>query len=80
MKKTTLFASLEARKLFGQLSKAALLDMCYTLSQLDTNESDEQIITKMAREALIVLGERQDRIPTVFWSLAKRKIDGEDDE
>jgi hypothetical protein len=56
-KKPPMFASPEAASLMDRLSKAALLDMCWTLAMLGTDESPEQILAKVCREAEIVTRE-----------------------
>ena len=76
-KKPVLIASDDVRRLLDQLSKAALIDMCWCLAGLGTNESADQILTKLAREVLLVTDARHDATPQVATVLAQRRIDSD---
>jgi len=76
-KKPPMFASDAAVAMLNQLSKAALLDTCWCLAQLGTDESEEQIITKLAREIETIAVHRGDRLPDGAAEAAQRLIDSD---
>jgi hypothetical protein len=76
-KKPAVWAAPEFSRLASLLSKRALIDICWGLSQLGTDESTEQIITKFCREAVIILPERGDWVPSEIRELAARHIDSD---
>jgi hypothetical protein len=51
IKKRTAFCAPLAKELLMSLSKAALADMCSNLALLGTNETDDEVLTRLAREA-----------------------------
>lgn len=76
-KKQSILVPAEARRLLGSLSKQALFDMCAGLAALGTNESEEEVTTKMCREAALILEMRGDRIPAGVKEAAQRTIDSD---
>jgi hypothetical protein len=76
-KKGPLFASGEFDELIGCYSKAALVDALWCACQLGTDESREEITTKAAREMLIALNLRDDRVRPALVAAAVRRIDSD---
>ena len=72
-----LFASGEFDELIGCYSKAALVDALWCACQLGTDESREEITTKAAREMLIALNLRDDRVRPALVAAAVRRIDSD---
>lgn len=62
-KKPAVMCSREFARVFGSLSKQALIDTLWCACQLGTDESAEQITTQAARNAGIALERRGDRVP-----------------
>lgn len=58
--KGVLMAPESFAQMFAQVSKAALIDALWCASQLGTNETEEEITTKAAREVRIALQNRGD--------------------
>ena len=76
-KKGTAFAGLPFDQLFSQISKAALIDVLYCACQLGTDETPEQIASQAARNALIALEGRCDRVPHDLRRAAEVPIDSD---
>jgi len=76
-KKGPVYVPRESAKLLDQLSKAALMDIAWNLALLGTDETQEEVLTRVAREAVIVAEGRGDRLPKEFASLAERRIDSD---
>lgn len=79
IKKPVLVASDAFRRLFQPLSKASLIDALWCACQLGTNESAEEIATQAARNAVIAMELREDRIPPALVEQSKRRIDSDGD-
>lgn len=77
LKKPAAMASAPFARLFGKLSKQALIDALYCASQLGTNDSEPQIATQAARNAVIALIHRRDRVPGELLSQSKNRIDSD---
>jgi hypothetical protein len=78
-KKPVVMASNAFSNLFSQVSKAALIDALWCACQLGTDESREQILTQAARNMVIALRERGDRVPPDIQHAADLKIDSDGD-
>ena len=76
-KKPSAWAHPDFARLADRLSKAALVDICWGLSQLGTDESTEQIVTKFCREACLILPDRGDSVPREMKELAARPLDSD---
>lgn len=66
-----------ARRLLDSLSKAMLMDIAWNLALLGTDEQAAQVLTHVAREAVIVADLRQDRIDPEFKRIAAMRIDAD---
>ena len=76
-KKPAVLMPREMCRAFGQLSKAALLDIAWGLAQLGTDESTEQIAARLAEEVAIVCVEyRHDHVPEAIRRLRRPWGDG----
>ena len=76
-KKPPLMTSPEFGRLFSKISKAALIDVLWCASQLGTDESPEQIAAQAARNAVIALEARGDRIPADLRTISEQPIDSD---
>ena len=76
-KKPPLMASDAFTALFAQMSKAALIDTLWCACQLGTNEESAEISTQAARNAVIALEARHDRVPTNIKAQAALSIDSD---
>jgi hypothetical protein len=76
-KKGVCMATPEFARVFDQISKAALIDALWCACQLGTNETPEEILTQAARNAVIALNQRGDRLPATMASLAHGHIDAD---
>ena len=78
-KKPPLLSSQPFAALFDQVSKAALIDALWCACQLGTDESEQQIATQAARNVVIALRQRGDRIPSTLQSQSENRIDSDPD-
>jgi hypothetical protein len=66
---------------FDGLSKAALIDALWCACQLGTDESEEQILSRMARESKLAIDARGDkpssRTRAALDTLANLYVDGD---
>lgn len=70
----TVFVPENARLLLSRLSKFDLLDIAWNLALLGTNETPEEILTKIAREAEIVCQARGSRLPKELRAFATNPL------
>lgn len=78
-KKGPVFVPASAARLLDTLSKAALMDVAWNLGLLGTDESTEQVLANVAREACLVAEARKDRVSRVIFEAAKRRLDKDGD-
>lgn len=76
-KKPAVMASRAFAALFDQVSKAALIDSLWCACQSGTDESEPQIATQAARNVVIALEHRRDRVPHEIKSQGENVIDSD---
>lgn len=77
MKVSNPMAPVEFSRLFNQCSKQSLIDSLWCACQLGTDESDSQITTQSARNAIIALQYRGDRVSREMRIVASKIIDSD---
>lgn len=77
IKKPALLCGQPFRQMFDKMSKAALIDTLYCACQLGTNETGPEIATQAARNAVIALKNRGDRVPPEIISQSENSIDSD---
>jgi hypothetical protein len=73
----TRMASAAFAELFAPVSKAALVDALWCACQLGTDDSPEQYLTNAARNVVIALRERGDRVPPSIQRAADLTIESD---
>lgn len=76
-KKQALMSSRPFAAMFDKVSKAALIDSLWCACQLGTDESEPQIATQAARNVVVALKSRGDKVPYEIESQSENVIDSD---